>query len=61
MSDVSFGEDPLGPFGTGPAVPDPDPTYDPIYEQFGDYDLYGPFASREADYYVAPPEPEEEG
>ncbi len=65
MSDVSFpdefestfDDDPFGPFGTGPAVPDPDP----IYEQFGDYDLFGPFASREADYYIDPADPEEEG
>jgi len=51
-------EDPLGPFGTGPAIDDSDPLYDPIYEQFGDYDLFGPFASREADYFD-PPDPEE--
>lgn len=41
------------PFGVGPAIEDPDPLYtDEIYEQFGDYDLFGPFAWRAIDYYT---------
>lgn len=55
MKEVVFhDEDPNGPFGTGPALPDPEPLYDrlydPIFEQFGDYDAFGPFAWREIDY-----------
>jgi hypothetical protein len=49
MKEVVFhDEDPNGPFGTGPAAPEP--YVDPIFEQFGDYDAFGPFAWREIDY-----------
>ena len=55
MKEVVFhDEDPNGPFGTGTALPDPEPLYDrlydPIFEQFGDYDAFGPFAWRGIDY-----------
>ena len=54
----SDGDDPLGPFGTGPAMDDPEPWVDPVYEQFGDYDPFGPWASRDADYSTDLPDPD---
>jgi hypothetical protein len=51
-------EDPMGPFGTGPAVEDDSP-FEPVeetdfdavlFEQFGDFDAFGPFRSRYEDY-----------
>lgn len=44
MTMHDFEDDPMGPFGMGPAIEDP------IYEAFGDYDLFGPFAWRDIDY-----------
>jgi hypothetical protein len=70
MSDVFFhdgaaaptdGDDPLGPFGTGPAMDDPEPWVDPIFEQVGEYDPYGSWADREVDYTAELPDPEDEG
>ena len=39
-----FDEDPMGPFGTGPAVDDGEPWVDPIAEGFGEDGVYGPIA-----------------
>ena len=44
-------EDPLGPFGNGPAIDDTDEAWvDPVYEGFGDDAAFGPIWSAEIDY-----------